>query len=83
MTIRIELTVTSTNHAATGFTGDGDVRFTHEYETHASNGRYDADVVLTRGNAMLTDIAKQLAALADAGGGALFDVEANAARLGR
>lgn len=83
MGIRIEITVVSTNHHA-GMTGhDHEVRIAQEYDGNDGNARYDADVVLHRGRAMVLTIARQLAQLAELDGGPLFTNKIYAEALGR
>lgn len=84
MGLRIEITVTSTNHyAGTSGGADGTVQFTQDYDGNDGNGRYDADVVLDRGGRMLTSVARQLAKLAELDGGPLFTADERAQILGR
>lgn len=84
MGLKIEITVTSTNHRAGSPSGtDGEVRFTQEHDgVIDGDGRYDANTTLYRGQAMLLVIARRLAKLAELDGGPLFTTEGLAAALG-
>lgn len=82
MGIRIEVTVTTTNHH-TGVSGhDNEIRIAQEYDGHDGNARYDADVLLRRGQDMVLVIARQLARLAELDGGPLFTDGSRAKVLG-